>query len=56
MTDASKRGFTLIELLVTLAVAAILLTVAVPNFQMFVVNNRMASQANDIITVNRPGF
>ncbi|MHB0975085.1 MAG: GspH/FimT family pseudopilin [Thiobacillus sp.] len=50
MTDASKRGFTLIELLVTLAVAAILLTVAVPNFQMFVVNNRMASQANDIIT------
>ena len=47
---ASKRGFTLIELLVTMAVAAILLTIAVPNFQMFVMNNRMASQANDLIT------
>lgn len=50
MTDVSKRGFTLIELLVTLAVAAILLTIAVPNFQMFVMNNRMATQANDLIT------
>lgn len=52
MTDApdATRGFTLIELLVTLAVAAILLGVAVPNFQMFVANNRMVSQANDLIT------
>lgn len=49
MIDASKRGFTLIELLVTLAVAAILITVAVPNFQSFVRSNRLASQANDMI-------
>ncbi len=47
---ASKRGFTLIELLVTMSVAAILIAIAVPNFQMFVMNNRMASQANDLIT------
>ena len=46
----ATRGFTLIELLVTLAVAAILITVAVPNYQMFVMNNRMASQANDLLT------
>lgn len=47
---ASKRGFTLIELLITLSVAAILLTIAVPNFQTFVMSNRMATQANDLIT------
>lgn len=46
----ATRGFTLVELLVTMAVAAILLTVAVPNFQMFVLNSRMTTQANDLIT------
>jgi len=52
MSDApvAPRGFTLIELLVTLSVAAILLTIAVPNFRMFVLNSRMSSQANDLIT------
>ena len=52
MTDApdASRGFTLIELLVTLTVAGILMGIAVPNFQTFVANNRMASQANDLIT------
>src|SRR3569832_2509448 len=51
MTDApgTTRGFTLIELLVTLAIAVILLTVAVPNYQMFVANSRMASQANEVV-------
>src|SRR3569832_1392228 len=51
MTDApgTTRGFTLIEQLVTLAIAVILLTVAVPNYQMFVANSRMASQANEVV-------
>ncbi len=47
---ATTRGFTLIELLVTLTIATILLTVAVPNFVTFVQNNRLTSQANDLVT------
>lgn len=46
-----ENGFTLIELLVTLSIAAILLTVAVPNFITFVQNNRLATQANDLVTM-----
>ncbi|NTV85959.1 MAG: prepilin-type N-terminal cleavage/methylation domain-containing protein [Burkholderiaceae bacterium] len=53
MADApvATRGFTLIELLVTLSIAAILLAVAVPNFITFVQNNRLATQANDLVTM-----
>ena len=50
-TLCRQRGFTLIELIVTLSIAAILLTVAVPNFITFVQNNRLASQANDFVTM-----
>ena len=46
-----QPGFTLIELLVTLSIAAILLTVAVPNFITFVQNSRLATQANDLVAV-----
>jgi len=47
----ATRGFTLIELLVTLSIAAILLGVAVPNFVTFIQNNRLATQANDLVTM-----
>lgn len=42
-------GFTLIELLATLVVAAVLATVAVPNFQDFIKNNRITTQANGFL-------
>ncbi len=44
-----SRGFTLLELMFTLAVAAILLVVAVPSFNAFMQNSRMATQTNDFV-------
>ena len=44
------HGFTLIELLVTIAIGAILLLVAVPNYITFVLNGRMAAQSNDFLS------
>jgi len=43
-------GFTLVELIVTVAVTAILLTVAIPSFWAVIQDNRLTSQANDFIT------
>jgi type IV fimbrial biogenesis protein FimT len=40
----------MIELLVTVSIAAILLTLAVPNFRDFLLNSRLSSQALDLVT------
>jgi len=42
----SEFGFTLVELMVTLAVAAILLTVAVPSFTDLIRSNRLTTKTN----------
>lgn len=47
--SATGSGFTLIELMITIAVVGILLTIAVPAFSQFVVNNRLTSQINDLL-------
>ncbi|HED19245.1 MAG TPA: prepilin-type N-terminal cleavage/methylation domain-containing protein [Gammaproteobacteria bacterium] len=44
-----KNGFTLVELMITLAIAAILLTVGIPNFRNFIYNNRLITQANKLV-------
>jgi len=45
-----NRGFTLIELIVTLAVVAIMTTLALPSFRTTIMNNRLTTQANEFIT------
>lgn len=44
-------GFTLVELLVTTAVLGILLAIAVPSYQQFILNSRMTTQANEFLTM-----
>ena len=43
-------GFTLLELVITIAVLAILLALAVPMFTSTINNNRLAAQANELVT------
>lgn len=51
-TIMQKRdcGFTLIELLVTVAIAAILLSVATPSFRTVLLNYRLSSQVDGLVT------
>ncbi len=48
-TRTRDAGFTLLELIVTIAVASIILGIAVPSFRAMSINNRLATQANDIV-------
>lgn len=45
----TMSGFTLIELMFALTVASILLVVAVPAFRSVTANNRLTTQANDVV-------
>jgi len=49
--NGMKTGFTLIELMVTVSIVGILLAVGVPNFLVFMQNNRLVAQSNDVVTI-----
>ncbi|MBT6211874.1 MAG: prepilin-type N-terminal cleavage/methylation domain-containing protein [Woeseia sp.] len=46
----NMRGFTVLELLITLGIAAVLVAVGVPGFRSVIMDNRMVSQANLLVT------
>ena len=50
MKKRTQLAFTLMELMVVLAIASVLLTLAVPNIQAFLKNNKMTGVANDMLT------
>ncbi|MFZ4792098.1 MAG: GspH/FimT family pseudopilin [Candidatus Competibacteraceae bacterium] len=43
-------GFTLLELIITMAIAAILMTVAIPSFNETIRSNRILTQTNELVT------
>jgi type IV fimbrial biogenesis protein FimT len=44
-----QRGFTLVELMITVAIAAIVLTLAVPSFEWTINSNRLSGSANELV-------
>ena len=44
------KGFTLVEMMITLAIAAILITVALPSYNTFVKKSKITSVTNNIIS------
>lgn len=46
----ANRGFTLVELMVTVAILAIILGIAFPNMRELIINGRITTQTNELIS------
>lgn len=50
MNSRHSKGFTLTEMMVTVAIMAIVATIAAPSFVSMIRNNRIATAANDVLS------
>jgi type IV fimbrial biogenesis protein FimT len=44
-----QKGFSIVELMITVAIVAIVSSIALPNFRELIVQNRLSSQANELV-------
>ena len=48
LKTSNNHGFTLVELMITIALLAIVATIAVPNFVQFIRNNQVQAKADEL--------